>query len=60
MNYSKIINNTAFAALLATGAFAGFMIGVKLPSAFASLLLRTRDRGCASLGIASSNHQKPL
>ena len=37
MNYSKIINNTAFAALLATGAFAGFMIGVKLPSAFASL-----------------------
>ena len=37
MNYSKIINNTAFAALLATGAFAGFMIGTKLPAAFASL-----------------------
>ncbi|TSC67164.1 MAG: hypothetical protein CEO19_334 [Parcubacteria group bacterium Gr01-1014_73] len=37
MNYLKIINNTIFAALLLTGAFAGFMIGVKLPSAFASL-----------------------
>lgn len=37
INYSKIINNTAFMALLVAGAFAGFMIGVKLPSAFASL-----------------------
>ena len=37
MNYSKIINNTAFAVLLLTGAFAGFMIGIKLPSVFASL-----------------------
>lgn len=37
MNYSKIINNTAFVALLATGAFAGFMVGTKLPAAFASL-----------------------
>src|SRR3989338_4436830 len=37
MNYSKIINHTAFAALLVTGAFAGFVIGVKLPAAFVSL-----------------------
>ena len=37
MNYSKIINNTAFVALLATGAFAGFMIGTKLPAVFTSL-----------------------
>jgi len=36
VNYPKIINNTAFIALLATGAFAGFIIGVKLPSVFAS------------------------
>lgn len=36
-NYSKIINNTIFVALLATGAFAGFMVGTKLPAVFASL-----------------------
>lgn len=37
MNYPKIINNTALIALIVVGAFAGFMIGLKLPAVFASL-----------------------
>lgn len=36
MNYSKIVNNVSFIALIVIGAFAGFMIGVKLPAVFAS------------------------
>lgn len=35
MNYPKVINNTTFVVLLAVGAFAGFIIGVKLPAVFA-------------------------
>lgn len=49
MNYPKIINNAAFAVLLAVGAFAGFMIGVKLPAAFASLYSAPAEANLAAV-----------
>ena len=49
MNYSKIINNVAFAALISGGAFAGFLIGVKLPAVFASFYTAPADANVAAV-----------